>query len=99
MGLMEKLRELLHQHDDKVDQGLGKAGEMAKSKTPGHDQQIDQAVDKLQHMTGEGDTTEQQPPGESPPGSPPRGAAPPDATPGGQQPDAPAGPGQEPPPR
>lgn len=89
MGLMEKLRELLHQHDDKVDQGLDKAGEMAKTKVQGHDQQIDQGVDKLQQMTGDGDTTEQKPPGEAPPGSPPQGAAPPDATPGGQQPPPP----------
>jgi MT0933-like antitoxin protein len=86
MGLMEKIRELLHQHDDKVDQGIEKAGETAKTKVEGHDQQIDQAADKLQQMTGDGDTTEPKPPGEAPPGSPPQGAAPPDATPGGQQP-------------
>jgi hypothetical protein len=86
---MEKLRELLHQHDDKVDQGLDKAGEMAKTKVQGHDQQIDQGVDKLQQMTGDGDTTEQKPPGEAPPGSPRQGAARPDATPGGQQPPPP----------
>jgi hypothetical protein len=104
---MEKLRDLLHQHDDKVDQGLEKAGEMAKSKSPGHDQQIDQAVDKLQHMTGEGDTTEPKP------GTPPQGAAPAETAPtdqaggfeksqevpGGPQPDVPAGPGHEPPPQ
>ncbi|WP_433289582.1 antitoxin [Pseudonocardia sp. CA-142604] len=82
MGLMEKIRELLHQHDDKVDQGIEKAGEMAKTKVEGHDQQIDQAVDKLQQMTGDGDTTEPKPPGESPPGSPPQGA-------GGQEPPPP----------
>ncbi|GAA1221578.1 antitoxin [Pseudonocardia alaniniphila] len=79
MGLMEKIRELLHQHDDKVDQGIEKAGEMAKSKVEGHDEQIDQAVDKLQQMTGDGDTTEPKPPG----------TAPPDATPGGQEPPPP----------
>src|ERR1700754_3918063 len=86
MGLMEKTRELLHPHADKVDQGLDKAGEMTKTKVEGHDQQIDQAVDKLQQMTGDGDTTAPKPPAESPPGSPPQAASPPDATPGGQQP-------------
>jgi hypothetical protein len=89
MGLMEKIRGLLHQHDDKADQGIEKAGEMAKTKVEGHDEQIDQAVDKLQQMTGDGDTTEPTPPGESPPGSPPQGAAPPDATPGGREPPPP----------
>ena len=55
---MDKAKELLNQHDDKVDQGLDKAGEMAKDRFAGHDEQIDQGVDKLQEMTGAGDTAE-----------------------------------------
>ena|ERR1700754_866684 len=103
MGFMDKIRALLYQHDDKVDQGLEKAGQMAKEKLPGHDQQIDQGIDQLQQMTGEGDTTRPKPPGEAPPGTPPegvppRGGAPADAVPADSQPDVPTGPGQEPPP-
>jgi hypothetical protein len=66
MGFMDKAKELLNQHDDKVDQALDKAGEMAKERFAGHDEQIDQGVDKLQAMTGAGDTTE-APPEEPPP--------------------------------
>ncbi len=62
MGFMDKVKELLNQHDDKVDQGLDKAGEAAKGRFAGHDEQIDQGVDRLQEMTGEGDTTETPPP-------------------------------------
>jgi hypothetical protein len=57
MGFMDKAKELLDQHDDKVDAALDKAGELAKSRFAGHDEQIDTAVDKLQEMTGGGDTT------------------------------------------
>jgi hypothetical protein len=57
MGFMDKAKELLNQHDDKVDQALDKAGEAAKERFAGHDEQIDQGVDKLQEMTGTGDTT------------------------------------------
>lgn len=85
MGFIDKAKELLTKHDDKVDQGLDKAGEMAKNRMPGHDEQIDQGVDRLQRMTGAGDTTEHQAPGESPP-APPQGAAPDDAAPGEQPP-------------
>jgi hypothetical protein len=62
MGFMDKAKELLNQHDDKVDQALDKAGDMAKERFAGHDEQIDQGVDKLQEMTGAGDTAEEQPP-------------------------------------
>jgi hypothetical protein len=68
MGFMDKAKELLNQHDDKVDQALDKAGDMAKERFEGHDEQIDQGVDKLQEMTGAGDTTEA--PREEPPPPP-----------------------------
>lgn len=65
MGFMDKAKELLNQHDDKVDQALDKAGEAAKERF-GHEDQIDQGVDQLQRMTGDGDTTE-APPDKQPP--------------------------------
>jgi hypothetical protein len=66
MGFMDKAKEMLDQHDDKVDQALDKGGEMAKERFAGHDEHIDQGVDRLQGMTGDGDTTE-APPEEPPP--------------------------------
>jgi len=66
---MDKAKELLNQHDDKVDQGLDKAGEAAKQRFAGHDDQIDQGIDQLQQRTGDGDTTEA--PEEQPPPPPP----------------------------
>jgi hypothetical protein len=112
MGFMDKAKELLNRHDDKVDQGLDKAGEAAKGRFAGHEGQLGQGVDHLKRMTGAGDTTERAP-GEPPPGTPPQGPAPEDArpdnptggyepaqeVPGGPQPDVPAGPGNEPPPQ
>lgn len=38
------------EHDEQIDQGLGKAGEMAKEKTGGkYDEQIDQGTTKAQN--------------------------------------------------
>ncbi|GAA1876024.1 hypothetical protein GCM10009836_66680 [Pseudonocardia ailaonensis] len=73
MGFLDKAKELIGQHDDKVDQGLDKAGEFAKGKFAGHDEHIDKAVDFAQEKTGEGDTTAPPPPapeGEQPPPPP-----------------------------
>jgi hypothetical protein len=62
MGFMDRAKDMASQHDDKVDQGLDKAGETAKDRF-GHDEQVDSAVDQAQQRTGEGDTTqEEQPP-------------------------------------
>lgn len=71
MGFLDKAKELLGQHDDKVDQGLNKAGEMAKNKYAGHDEQIDKATGMAREKTGEGDTTQGGPPGEQPGQAPP----------------------------
>jgi hypothetical protein len=79
MGLLDKAKQLLGKHDDKVDQALDKVGEEVKRRAPGHDAQIDQGVDKLQTMTGAGDTT-QRPPEAAPPGAPPEGTDPPPRT-------------------
>jgi len=70
MGFMDKAKDMLNQHDDKVDQGLDKAGESAKGRFAGHDEHIDQGVDRLQGMTGEGDTTQAPAEGEAPPPPP-----------------------------
>ncbi|MEN3302152.1 MAG: hypothetical protein V7633_4210 [Pseudonocardia sp.] len=74
MGFMDKAKEMLGQHDDKVDQGLDKVGDMATEKY-GHGEQVDKGVDFLQQRTGEGDTTGARgeapaPEGEQPPPPP-----------------------------
>jgi len=73
MGFLDKAKDLISQHDDKVDQGLDKAGEAAKAKFAGHDEHIDKGVDFAQQKTGAGDTTAPPPPapeGEEPPPPP-----------------------------
>jgi hypothetical protein len=69
MGFLDKAKEMLGKHDDKVDQGLDKAGEAAKERYAGHDEQIDTAVEQGKQRTGAGDTTHAPPPpeGEPPP--------------------------------
>jgi hypothetical protein len=51
MGMMDnmkdKAKEAAGQHGDKMDEGMDKAGEMAKQKTGGqHDDKIDQGVER-----------------------------------------------------
>lgn len=76
MSFLDKAKELLNQHDDKVDQALDKAGEMAKGRFAGHEGQIDSLTGKAKDMTGGGDTTQappppaEQPPAEQPPAPP-----------------------------
>jgi hypothetical protein len=95
MGLMDKAKDLLNKHDDKVDQGLEKAGEAAKQRFAGHEQHIDTGVDHLQRATGQGDTTAA--PADAVPETPAEGAEPAQEVPGGPQVDVPAGPGHTPP--
>lgn len=55
-GFMDKAKDALGQHDDKVDDGLEKAGDFADDKTGGdHSDKIDKAVDLGQEKTGTGD--------------------------------------------
>ncbi len=55
-GFMDKARDLADQHDEKVDQGLEKAGDFADDKTGGgRSEHIDRGVDFAQERTGEGD--------------------------------------------
>ncbi len=45
-GLRNKAEDLAEEHAEQIDSGLEKAGEFAKNKF-GHEEQIDQAVDKV----------------------------------------------------
>ena len=56
-GFMDKAKDLADQHDEQVDQGVEKAGDVAHQRTGGqHGEQIDRGVDIAQERTGEGDT-------------------------------------------
>jgi hypothetical protein len=49
MGIMDKAKDAAGQHGDKIDEGIDKAGDMAKDKAPDqHDDKIDRGVDKAQ---------------------------------------------------
>lgn len=55
-GFLDKAQDMADQHDDKVDQGLERAGDAADQRTGGgHSDQIDKAVDQAQQRTGDGD--------------------------------------------
>ena len=55
-GFVDKARDMADQHDDKVDEGLERAGDVADERTGGgHSEQIDRGVDFAQERTGEGD--------------------------------------------
>lgn len=51
-ALKNKASELLNEHGDKIDEGAEKAGEFVKEKF-GHDEKVDQVVDKIQEATPE----------------------------------------------
>lgn len=74
MGFLDTVKNLFRQNDDKVDQAIDKAGEVAKGKVGGHDEQIDNLAAKAKEATGEGDTTTAAAP---PAGAPPAGSEPP----------------------
>ena len=80
---VNKAKNLADQHDEQVDQGLDRAGDMAKERFAGHDEHIDSRR-PCQQYTGEGDTTAE-------------GVEPAAEVPGGPQVDVPAGPGETPP--
>jgi hypothetical protein len=56
---MDDLERLAEQHDDKVDEGLQKAGDAAGAKF-GHESEIDKGVEWAQEHTGSGDTDDSQ---------------------------------------
>ncbi|HEX4431213.1 MAG TPA: antitoxin [Frankiaceae bacterium] len=51
---LDDLKKLADQHDDKIDAGLEKIGDLAGDKL-GHEDQIDKAVDWAQDHTGSND--------------------------------------------
>ena len=59
---VEKAKDMADQHDDKVDQGLERGGDMADERTGGqHGEHIDKGVDMAQERTGSGDQVPDQP--------------------------------------
>jgi len=69
MGLLDKARELLGKHDDKVDQAIDKVGEVAKEKFQGHEEQIDKVTQmgKDYNFSGGEPAAEAEPPAEEQP--------------------------------
>jgi len=69
MGLLDKARELLGKHDDKVDQAIDKVGEVAKEKFQGHEEQIDKVTQmgKDYNFSGGEPAAEAEPPVEEQP--------------------------------
>lgn len=60
---MEKAQGAMSAHDEQVDQGLEKAGDLADERTGGKfGEKIDSGVDVAQERTGGGDSVPDQPP-------------------------------------
>jgi MT0933-like antitoxin protein len=60
-NLKNKANELLKEHGPKIEEGVEKAGEFAKSKF-GHEETVDKVVDKIQDMIpGERGTRDGEP--------------------------------------
>jgi hypothetical protein len=56
MGIMDNMKDkatdMAGEHGDKIDEGMDKAGEMAKDKTPDqHDDKIDQGIERGKQAT------------------------------------------------
>jgi hypothetical protein len=60
--LKNKAADLVEEHGDKIEQGVEKAGEFAKSKF-GHDEQVDGVVNKVQEMIPDKPATPETPEG------------------------------------
>lgn len=68
--LKNKAADALKEHGDKIEQGLDKAGDFAKSKLAGHDEQIDGAKAKAKSFL---DKFDDKPDTDTPPTPPPAG--------------------------
>ena len=54
---LKKAKDFADKHDEQVDQGLEKLGDLIDDRTGHkHSDKIDRAVDEAQKRTGEGDT-------------------------------------------
>jgi len=49
MGIFDKAKDLVEDHEKEISEGLEKAGELAKDKI-GHEAQVDKAVDAAQDL-------------------------------------------------
>lgn len=59
MSFLDKAKDLAEKHDDKVDQGLEKAGDQVDQRTGGkYADKVDRGVDEAQKRTGQGDTVQ-----------------------------------------
>ncbi|MEV1156679.1 antitoxin [Micromonospora chokoriensis] len=55
---MDKAKDFANKHDEQVDKGMEKAGDMADKRTGGkYADKIDKGVDQAQARTGQGDQT------------------------------------------
>ena len=54
MGLLDDAKKLIDEHDDQVDEAIGKAGDLIDEKTGGKfEGQVDQAQAFLEEKTGD----------------------------------------------
>ncbi|MEV4535893.1 antitoxin [Asanoa sp. NPDC049518] len=54
---MDRIKDMMGKHDDKVDKGLDKAGDKMDDRTGGkYNDKIDKGVDEAQRRTSGGDT-------------------------------------------
>ena len=63
----DKAKAFADEHDEQVDQGLERGGDMAKERFAGHDEQIDGLVEKGQAWSGDDAAA---PPADAPPAPP-----------------------------
>ncbi|MFJ8912125.1 antitoxin [Amycolatopsis sp. NPDC102389] len=59
--LKNKATDALREHNDKIEGGLDKAADFAKSKFSGHDSQIDSGVEKAKGFINKFDDTPDNP--------------------------------------
>ncbi|MFJ4103410.1 antitoxin [Amycolatopsis japonica] len=65
--LKNKATDALREHNDKIEGGLDKAADFAKSKFSGHDAQIDSGVEKAKGFINKFDDTPDNPQPQNPP--------------------------------
>ena len=59
MSFLDKAKDLADKHDDKVDQGLEKAGDQIDARTGNkYSEQVDKGVNQAQERSGSGDTVQ-----------------------------------------
>ena len=57
MGFLDDAKKLVDEHDEQIDAGIEKAGDLGDKQTGGkYADQVDKAQDFAQEKTGDGDT-------------------------------------------